>query len=154
MNIVQLNGKYGQGKGVVLDDSDYKKYSADKWTAHPYGYPVRYENGEAIMMHRLIAGAKKGEFVDHIDGNPLNCTRANLRICTHAENMRNRKMAKNNTSGFKGVKKHGNNWQATIFLAGRKYTIGTFINIEDAAKAYDAKAKELHGNFARINGVA
>lgn len=91
--------------------------------------------------------------VDHINGNGLDCRRGNLRLCTKSENQRNRRPNQNGTSGYKGVgwyKKY-NCWRVRIQVNGKKQHIGYFDNEIDAATAYDNAAKQLHGEFARLN---
>ena len=48
-----------------------------------------------IRFHRIILGNPKGMHIDHIDRNPLNCARENLRIVTASDNMKNRRSWKN-----------------------------------------------------------
>jgi len=117
----------------------------------------------AISMHRLILGlgiasAKKGNkdlHVDHADLNGLNNCRDNLRVCKPEENMRNQRRRKDNTTGYKGVKRAVSScilpYQANINFEGKRYYLGTYATPEEAARAYDAKAKELHGEFAYLN---
>ena len=101
---------------------------------------------------RLLRGkAGKGQFVDHINGNGLDCRRSNIRICSHAENMRNRKTAKSNKIGVKGVYLSRGRYRAEIESKGVRYRIGTFDSIELAGKAYDEAAERLHQEFARTN---
>ena len=111
---------------------------------------VRRLKGGRPFLHRLLLGALSDEVVDHIDGNPLNNTRRNLRICTHAENMRNRKMHANNASGLKGIYPFRGKWCAQIRVDGRKLFLGTHDNKEDAYAAYCNAAKAAHGEFARF----
>jgi hypothetical protein len=91
--------------------------------------------------------------VDHIDRNPLNNTRANLRFCTHSENQRNKASKPLSTSKYLGVHWHKKDckWQATIRVEGKKVYLGSFKSEEDAARAYDAAAREHHGQFANPN---
>jgi hypothetical protein len=109
-----------------------------------------------VYMHRLIAGAAKGFDVDHIDGNGLNNRRNNLRVCTHAQNIANQRISRANTSGFKGVSwdKRRGAWEAHIKFQQKKRFLGYFSDKADAARAYNAKAVELFGEFASINQVA
>ena len=103
-------------------------------------------------MHRLILGLEsKGLFVDHIDGNPLNNKRNNIRICTSSQNNKNKKP--HGLSKYLGVCKSTGRekWQATIKFNGKYKMLGRFDNEEDAAKCYDAAAKIYHGDFARLN---
>ena len=91
--------------------------------------------------------------IDHIDGDGLNNRRANLRHCTNQENCRNQGLARNNRSGFKGVSWYPNSgkWVATIWDGKRKVFLGYYADPVEAARAYDAKARELFGEFARPN---
>jgi hypothetical protein len=98
--------------------------------------------------------------VDHVDGNPLNCTRGNLRLATFSENTRNMRMAYNNTSGFKGVhhdrrtRKSGKvhvRYVARIAVGNQRYHLGRFNTPEEAAKKYNEVAVYYHGEFARLN---
>ena len=98
--------------------------------------------------------APAGLDVDHIDGDGLNNRRSNLRACTHTENGRNRKLSKNNTSGLKGVNaREAGKWQAMIKTSGRILHLGVFDSKMEAAKAYDAAALRLYGEFARTNAA-
>lgn len=115
------------------------------------------KQGRVIVLSRLILSAVSGQIVDHINGNRLDNRRENLRLATHTENGRNRRISINNTSGFKGVTycKALNKWIAQIEIkvdSNRKgISIGYFANKVEAAKAYDAKALELFGEFAKLN---
>lgn len=104
-------------------------------------------------VHRLVTGARKGTVVDHIDGNRLNCKRANLRIGTKAQNGFNRGKASHNTTGFKGVSlcKATGRFRAEIRANRIRHKLGRFQQAEDAARAYDAAARRLHGAFAQLN---
>jgi hypothetical protein len=93
---------------------------------------------------------------DHIDGDKLNNTPANLRICTPSQNSANRPAPRNNTSGYKGVwydasRPGVKKWRATIERDRRQYHLGLHATSEEAARAYDAAARELFGPFARTN---
>ena len=96
--------------------------------------------------------APKGMSVDHINGNKLDNRKSNLRICTHAENLRNLKKAKNNTSGFKGVSWYSKSkkWRAVITFGGKYHHLGLFVKKQDAIDAYNQKAKEYFGQFAYV----
>jgi hypothetical protein len=104
-------------------------------------------------MHRQIMDPPKGKIVDHIDGNQANNCRANLRICTRRENGCNRSKPVGTTSRFKGVSWHKatGKWAATIHFKRRAFWLGYFDDEAEAARAYDAKAVELFGEFARLN---
>jgi len=120
------------------------------------GYYRVVLNGKKYYLHRLLAEAfipnpeNKPE-VDHIDGNKQNNCLSNLRWCTHAENMRNRKKHRNNTSGYTGVTFHKakGKWQAYISIDGKQKHLGLFHTKEEAAAAYEEAAKEAFGEFFR-----
>ena len=104
-----------QGKETIVDDDDYEILMEHKWYAHKSSrkkdkfYAERMapvdSNGKQkiIHIHRVIINAPKGMQVDHINGNPLDNRRENLRICTNQQNGMNRGKPKDNTSGYKGV---------------------------------------------------
>jgi len=106
-----------------------------------------------LAFHRFIMNPPKGMMIDHINGNGLDNRKENLRIVTSAENSRNKGKFKNNTSGFKGVyymkksKKMINErskpWMAGIRHNKKDIHIGYFSTPEEAARAYDARAKEI-----------
>jgi hypothetical protein len=144
------------GKWAIVDAADYQRLSKYKWHAvkerrNWYAKTLR-RNGMPLGMHRLITDAPKGLFVDHIDHNGLNNCRSNLRICSNAENSRN-KRPYGRTSRYKGVSWHkgSKKFVAQITFKGKKIWLGYFVDEIDAAKAYDKKAKELFGEFAYLN---
>lgn len=106
-----------------------------------------------IYMHRLITGGPRDVRIDHIDGNGLNNVRTNLRPSTNTENARNTRLARNNTSGFKGVYWYRRDgcWRAQIMVDRRCLHLGYFATAEQAAEAYDAAAVRYFGAFARTN---
>jgi len=116
---------------------------------------LRGSKEREVRIHNLILDRPPREgklVVDHINGNVLDNRKCNLRVCTHAENMRNTtKRRKGNTSGYTGVSKCGKRWAASIGYRGKDIYLGTFGNKEEAARARDLKAIELHGEFASLN---
>jgi hypothetical protein len=130
-----------QWNWYALWDSDTRSYRA-----------MREENGKAVIMARLIANPHPENEVDHWNHDTLDHRRANLRECTHAENSRNHRQ-RASISGFIGVypDSRPGKWQAQIRFNGRLHTVGRFDNPEDAARARDKRAKELHGKFAALN---
>ena len=150
-----------QGKTALIDVEDYELVSQYKWHTKEdddrlYAlHTINLSNGRVtgISMHRLILNAKNGEKVDHINGNGLNNRRCNLRIVTDSQNSMNRRKYKNSTSKYKGVSwyKRYNKWLSCIESNKKNLTLGYFLKEEDAARAYDKKAKELFGEYARLN---
>jgi hypothetical protein len=147
------------GDVALIDDQDYDRVAEFKWFKwSPYKgiwYACRTEKGrerKLILMHRFIINVlDPSRMIDHRDGNGLNNTRSNLRECSHLENMRNRKMHSNNKSGYRGVWRFKRWFRAGIQLNGKRISLGYFDDAIEAAKAYDAKATELFGEFASLN---
>ncbi len=152
---IPILGKRGQGIFAIVDEEDYQTVARFRWYINPGGY-VFMHRLEAVgqlssFMHRLILKPEKGRIVDHVDGNPLNNTRVNLRICNSHENMRNTRLRTNNVSGYKGVYQEKGLWISQINKYGKTTRIGKHQTKEEAARAYDLKAIELYGDFARTN---
>lgn len=104
-----------------------------------------------IYMHREIAG-NPPHHTDHRNGNTLDNRDENLRPSTSSQNGANRGKQRTNTSGFKGVAKNGKSgWMGKINCMRKQIYLGTFQTREAAARAYDAKAIELFGEFAKTN---
>lgn len=145
-----------RGMFATVDASDFQWLSQWKWYVRStYGlfYPARKIDGRPVEMHRLILPAKVGLMVDHKNGDGLDNRRANLRYATNSQNQQNRHRLVRNTSGYRGVTWHkqAKRWQAGIALDGRRYYLGLFLSPVDAARAYDAQAREFFGEFARPN---
>lgn len=106
-------------------------------------------------MHRLILARELGrellpkEFVDHINGDGLDNRRINLRIATHQQNIRNQRLSKANTSGYKGVSKRNKRWGSCISVDGKTIHLGRFDTPEEAHEAYCQAARKYFGEFAR-----
>lgn len=141
-------------KVAIVDDEDYERVSAFKWQARKGKRDSTWyaRKSGSVLMHRFILGLlPQGPKVDHKDGNGLNNTRQNLRIASVLENNRSRGMARNNTSGFKGVRCLGGRWYAYISINGKAKHFGGFASAEEAARGYDCLAVEHYGEFARLN---
>jgi hypothetical protein len=143
---------------VKIDPQD--EWLLDEYRVAPSGGPhvrTRYlrarppgRGTKQTALHRIIMQAPPGMLVDHINGDTFDNRRANLRICTSAENARNSR-GKNGISGFKGVYPANSRWSAVINVDGRQIYLGVFASKEKAARAYDRAAIEHHGEFARFN---
>jgi len=153
-----------RGQRAIVDDFNFERVSALKWYCYPKKtgkfYAARHEtyNGKrvTVQMHDFVFGERDRSLeIDHLDGNSLNNTLSNLRLCTRSENNRNRGPQKNNLSGYKGVttvkRKKGDKFKAKIEFNGEKISLGYYPTPELAARAYDRKARELFGEFARCN---
>ncbi len=113
----------------------------------------RSEHGPmTIYMHRVIFGASSAPTIDHQDTDGLNNRRYNLREASAAQNARNRKTHRNNSSGAKGViwNKARGKWQAYIRANGNAKHLGLFDSRDEAAAAYATASANLHGEFGRL----
>lgn len=156
---------------TIVSDGDYDKLKKWKWRLfYPHKkyspYVVRscrkgeegWDDGgikrKKIYMHNYIMNTPKGESTDHINHDTLDNRRENLRICSNRENVINSKR-NDGRSKYKGVwwSKQKNRWIAEVISNKKKYHCGSFKYEKDAAKAYNKKAKELHGEFAYLNEV-
>jgi hypothetical protein len=148
-----------KGYVALVDDEDYERVSAFKWTTHIDNkngriYAVRNHLSKPNSMHRFILNETNPNIhVDHRNDNGIDNQKHNLRRATPSCNQANTGKFCNNTSGFKGVHwdKVRKAWAAQISVDNKKLFIGRFDQKEDAAKAYDVKAKLHFGEFARFN---
>ena len=152
-----------QGYEATVDEADYERVSQYKWHVKPECntmYAVSSVGRTTTYMHRLIMDAgERDVYVDHINGNGLDNRQENLRLCDNRLNQGNQRLSRNNTTGYKGVTvKHRmtktgikSSICAKIHYEGRDIHLGCFQNLETAARAYDAAAKEYFGEFAKLN---
>jgi hypothetical protein len=149
-----------KGLQTVVDDDTHEWASKVSWQAKKGGNHYYAFHGTKILgkfievaLHRLVAGALKDDNTDHISGDTLDNRRSNLRLCSHAENCRNRARKKGIASQYKGVAWHkrDSKWTAQIYVNNRLKYLGSFASETEAAKTYDAAAREHFGQFARTN---
>jgi hypothetical protein len=119
------------------------------------GYVAIRIDGILRRAHQLawlyMTGEWADKLIDHRDTNRANNVWDNLRLSTPSQNGANSKISKNNTSGWKGVflnKKTGK-WRAMIKVNRIQKSFGSFVNKEDAARAYINGAIQHFGEFAR-----
>jgi len=110
--------------------------------------------GSNYNVHRIVYflanGIDPGSLhIDHIDGDGANNNPTNLRLASHAENLRNRGVQQNNTSGYKGVTWHkqSRKWHAKLRINGCQKHLGLFTDLNAAAAAYEAAARQHHKEF-------
>lgn len=154
---IQLQGKHGNGKFVLVDDGYYDELSQHRWYLGVNGYVTRGEwdgsTTKAVLMHRQIMSPPDGMVVDHVNMNKLDNRLENLRLATTAENVRNGNKRKTGDNPYKGVhfQKHIGKWKVEITKDYKNHHFGVFEDPELAARVYDAKASEMFGEFARLN---
>jgi len=133
------NFKYRKNYGkywAIIDIDEFTKIRKYSWAVAQQTkarlYVVSQSNGKRISMH-------------HINGNPLDNRKINLRYCNNRENQLNtRKHAKNCTSQFKGVTKVKQGFTVRL-------NMGTFKDEKEAARKYDEIARKIYGEYARLN---
>jgi len=107
-----------------------------------------------VRLHRLIMGVQLGQkcVIDHISGDHLDNRKANLRICTQAENCRNQRRRNDNRTGFKGVHYDGSHkkYRAQITVNQKKIHLGRFDFPDEAYQAYCRAAVKYHGEYANF----
>lgn len=153
---IHLHSFKRPGLIALVDDADFDRVIAQKW--HPSGKGKKTEgrtqiDGVNVSMSHFILGLPGNEWIDHQNLNRLDCQRRNLRPCTPAQNGFNREAPKNSKTGFKGVcfdTRHLR-YKGHIQANGKRKSLGYFKSAVAAARAYDDAARELHGEFARLN---
>ncbi len=144
---------------AIVDIDDYKTISQYSWFFNKGGYAETVDsknNRKHYLMHRFIMSSPRNKEVDHINGNKLDNRKINLRHCTRQENGRNVTKKTGTSSVYKGVSLNIQRgkykyWFAAIKKDKKAYSIGTFKTEIQAAMAYDIWAKELFGEFAKLN---
>lgn len=156
-----------KGIATIVDDDLFDWLSQWKWYAQEHApgsrgrrfYVRRQANFEGrrtvFLLHRVVAGAPEGLLVDHVNGDTLDNRRANLRLATFRQNTVNAYRPPSAT-GFRGVRPpnpaNGTyRFRANIRHDNKTVTVGWADTAEEAARLYDAAARRLHGEFARLN---
>ncbi len=153
-----------QGLFTLIDGKNYEWLNKWKWCVrkdHNVLYVTRAiynsvtKTTEFISMHRQILGLHKGDgkTTDHKNHCGLDNREANIRICTNQQNRHNGRRHFDNTSGYKGVSwdKQNKKWRVHITKNRKIFYLGCYNDKQEAARIYDAKARELHGEFAKTN---
>ena len=148
-----------QGKFAKVDDADYQELISYNWIFNN-GYAFRHlsldrSTGKRsrIMMHRQLMNTPKGMDTDHINRDRLDNRRSNLRVCTRSQNMANKGLKSNNTTGYAGVsltmyRRTPKKYQARISYEGRVIHLGYSNSKLEAYKLYKKAHKELFKDFS------
>jgi hypothetical protein len=146
-----------QGQYALIDSEDAPRLNQWNWHAlwsDGVGGFYAWRKGRAgepksnICMHRILAGDVAETHVDHANHRTLDNRKCNLRLATNSQNQANGSLRKNNTSGYKGVSRFRDKWKAMIMVNRQARYIGVYGTPQEASAAYEAKAKELFGEFA------
>tara|TARA_R110000765_G_scaffold21534_1_gene55267 strand:- start:142 stop:627 length:486 start_codon:yes stop_codon:yes gene_type:complete len=144
---------YRDGISFLFSAEDYEEFvDGYRFQLNKYGY-VTYSGAKdglnGKFLHRIIMDDPEGQFIDHINRDPLDNRRDNLRIVTRQENNMNLSIKKNNKSGITGVHWHKGNgkWVAQIKYKNKKIYLGIFEKLEAARKARKDAEMKYFGEF-------
>lgn len=152
-----------QGMVALVDACDFEYLNQWKWHYHrepkgSSGYAVRnvplgQGKRATVRMHRLILNITDKTEIDHINWIGIDNRRTNLRIASRSQNCTNRKLFKNNTSGYKGVfwDTRYKTWAARIRINNKLKHLGVYLTKEEARDVYIEAVKVFHGEFAKIS---
>lgn len=145
------------GMVAYIDAQDWDFVSQWDWKAlkiRDRWYVGRMEAKRVLLLHRVLMGVTIPSIkVDHENNDGLDNCRINLRVCSSAQNSKNRRAWKKGSSKYLGVswnKKRGK-WSAIITINYKNITLGFFIEEIEAAIAYDLAAIRFHGVWANPN---
>lgn len=148
-----------KGKHAIVDDDDYDYLCQWKWHITSAGYAARrnprceyYPSGRIILMHRCLIPITDDFCIDHINGNPLDNRKINLRKAEHWQNGHNRPVQLNNTSGHKGIcwSHREQKWKGHINVKGHRIHLGTYNQLTDAVAGITFWRTQLCGEFVRV----
>lgn len=141
------------GAVALVSGADYDALAGYEWSkagsdSYPRAVRKCRETDRQILMHRQIMNAPRHLVVDHIDGNPLNNTRPNLRLATPSQNTVNAHSVWG-SSRYRGVcrDKHRGRWVARIKADGKHRSLGSFKDEVEAAAVYWREARAAWGEF-------
>lgn len=142
---------------AFVDDEDFDYISKYTWRVNKagnYSRPVTNIKRKSTKMHHLLI-ERNGLTIDHIDGNPFNNQRNNLRVCSQSQNTKNCKSHSDSKTGIKGVffNNNKNKFEARIKVNGKAIFLKRSNNIIDCINAYNEAAKKYFGEFARLNEI-
>jgi hypothetical protein len=156
---VESRIRLANGSYVLVDNADLDLLNRFTWVYQSSGYASAQTGGrknrKTFLMHRLLTEAPDDCVVDHKNGNKLDNRRSNLRVTSSSNNLANSKIRKDNSSGYKGVYLHtkNKNWIARIQRNNKMVHLGSFDNPHDAARMYNFWAKDMFGEYARLNVI-
>lgn len=123
------------GRAALVDAADFAQLCQYKWYLHQKGYAYRKGPSGNIYLHRMILGLERGDprQGEHINRNPLDCRRGNLRIaCGSRDNQQNLSLYRTSTTGYRGVTRRGRRFIAQVMLNRRMHYLGIYDTAEDA----------------------
>ncbi len=152
---------------ALVDDEDFEEISKYKWHFHggrarttrhdpkKYKETARRSRIVGTYMHRMLLKAGPTDEIDHVDRNPLNNKKSNLRFCTRSQNIQNTPRRAMGSNTYKGVtyRKESGAWRARIVVNGKRLSLGEGRDPKELARLYNAAALKYHGAFAHLNTI-
>lgn len=145
--------KLTQNKYCIVDKHEFDSLNKYKWY-YNNGYALRRDGKKSLFLHRYLLKAKKGQIVDHINGNRLDNRLCNLRFVTMKQNNQNRSYQKRNKTKVRGLtyRPKIKKYEVNIFSNSCAYYLGLYKDKYLAMLIYSIVALELFGNYTRFNG--
>ena len=159
-NKYDLSGEYGVGytskcEEFYFDLEDYDLIKDYCWWKSKHGYILTKNNNLSVRMHRMVLNLENEKIpdVDHINHIKHDNRKINLRIATRSQNIMNQKIRCDNSSGYVGVHKHCEKWEASITIDSENIYLGVFDNIEDAINARKEAEDKYFGEYSYSNSL-
>ena len=151
--IIELfNKKKEKITETIVDEEDYYKLKQISWWIRGK-YVAGHINDKVKLLHRYLLNYDGKDVIDHINNNPLDNRKCNLRIVTKKQNSMNVSVSKNATSKYIGVSwaKNVNKWSCQISVNKKKIHLGLFEKEDEAAKCRDIATKKYFGEHGKLN---
>lgn len=151
LNNYDLTKEYGIGytsnsnHKFYFDLEDYEKIKNYTWHSNKIGKSIYIRESSGIYLHDIIMDIQLGEVVDHINHNPYDCRKQELRKCSIEENDFNKKPK--NKYNCNGIVERNGRWGAQIQYKRHNYWLGTFSTKEEAIKARKDAEEKYYGNY-------
>lgn len=139
------------GLSFIFDEEDLPLLESSIFCADPRGYVTT--NRKHDLLSHLLMQVDGSTIVDHVNGDPFDNRRCNLRIAEGSKNKWNYRVTKRSSTGYKGIypDRRRPKFHARICVNGKRHYLGAYTSAKEAAKAYDDAAREYFGEFAALN---
>lgn len=150
IEILKNKKKFGE---TIIDEENYNDLIKYKWSLGKNNYISGSINGKKTLLHRYIMNYTGKDYIDHINNNPFDNRKCNLRIVTPKQNAMNKKSGKNSSSNYIGVYfgKKLNKWYSSIKVDNKKIHLGSFDDEIEAAKERDRATIKYYGEYGNLN---